>query len=333
MPDFKPYKPPFQWRFLSPPYWPLWLGLGGLWCIAWWPQRWRVGLSRWLGRLIWRRNAKRREIVEANLAWCFPEMDGPARRKLARDYFRYLTQSILDTGVLWWRDIERVRRHIRFQGADHLQKALQEGRAVMILGGHSPALEKGGVALSMDYPMTSFTNEAKNPLLEWVAARRRMRFGGYVFPRGGGFRQVIKALRNDYGLYILTDEDLGAESSLFVPFFGIPKATLTTPLRLAKSTNAVILTSYSWFDDEQGCYVMRLSAPLEGITEQDEESALALLNQHLEASIREHPAQYMWSLRLFKTMFDGSLPPYRMRSRPGSGPRPRPDVNGANPGG
>ena len=321
---FKRYQPAFEKRFLGLRFWPSWLGFAVLWLLAFLPQSWRVGLAKLAGGMIYRLHGKRREIVEVNLAWCFPEMDEPARRQLARDYFRYLVQSILDTGVLWWRDIERVRRHIRFQGAEHLQKALQGGRAVMILGGHSPALEKGGVALSMDYPMTSFTNEAKNPLLEWMAAQRRMRFGGYVFPRGGGFRQVIKALRDGYGLYILTDEDLGAESSLFVPFFGIPKATLTTPLRLAKSTNAVILTSYTWFDEEQGCYVMGLSAPLEGITEQDEASALAVLNQHLEASIREHPAQYMWSLRLFKTMFDGSPPPYYKRSRPGSGPRPRP---------
>jgi len=48
------------------------------------------------------------------------------------------------------------------------------------------------------------------------------------------------------------------------------------------------------------------------------------MNLELEKLIRLAPDQYMWSLRLFQTRPDGSPPPYAMKGKPGSGPRPRP---------
>lgn len=324
-PRFSQYQPKLKKEFFSVKYWTTWSSFGALWLLAYIPQAWRVRLATVAGSLIYRYHKKRRDIVDLNLSWCFPDLSEEERNDLGKQCFRYLVQSILDTGVLWWRSTERVRKHIQFQGVEHLERELAEGRCVMVLSGHSPALEKGGVAMSMDYPMTSFTNESNNPLIEWMAARKRTRFGGYVFPRGGGFRNVIKAMRDGYGLYILTDEDLGADSAHFIPLFGIPKATLTTPLRLAKLTDAVILTSYTWYDDERSCYIMEFSPAMPNLTTFEEEESLALLNERLEAAIRKQPAQYMWSLRIFKTMYDGSPPPYYRRSKPGSGPRTRPE--------
>ena len=324
-PDLKPYTPPFQWRFLGPLFWPLWLALGALWLLAWWPQRWRVRLARGLGNIAYARHLKRREIIDLNLSWCFPKLDEEQRQALAREYYRYLIQSLFDYGVLWWGSQKRVRGHVQVRGEEHLQRLLAENKAVIIVTGHSPALDRGGMSLAMDYPIISFANEAKNPLVEWLFARRRSRFGGTVFPRGGGFRPVIKGLRQGHVLYILADEDLGPQSASFAPFFGIPRATLNTPLRLARTSGAEILTSFSWYDDSQQCYVTEISPMLEGLVDDVDELGLDRLNQRLEQAIRQHPAQYMWSLRLFKTMQDGSAPPYRMKGRPGSGPRPRPE--------
>lgn len=328
MPDFKPYHPPFQWRFLLPRYWPLWLGLVLLWLIMWWPQRWRVALSGWLGRWIYRNNRKRREIVDVNLAWCFPEWSEQQRTALGGEYFRYLVQSLLDYGLLWWKSEQWVKQHVILRGTEHLQQLLDAGKVVMIVTGHFPAMERGGMRLAQEFPIISFANEANNPLIEWLFARRRARFGGTVFPRGGGFRPVIKGLRQGHVLYILADEDLGPQSAGFAPFFGIPRATLNTPLRLARRTGAEVLTAFSWYDDAQQCYVMEIAPLLEGLVEDDEQQGLSRLNGRLEQAIRQHPAQYMWSLRLFKTMQDGSPPPYFMKSRPGSGPRPRPSSVG-----
>ncbi len=319
------YRPLFRAAFLGPRFWPTWLGFAFLWLMSVTPKRWRIGLAHWLGKVMMRRNHKRREIVQTNLAWCFPECSEAERERMARDYFRYFAQAVLDTGLFWWGSEQRFRRNIVLQDDEALAETLAAGRRVIIVTCHTLALDRGGVALSADYPFETFVNEARNPLVEWMSARQRARFNGLVFPRSGGLRPVIRAMRQGYALYILTDEDLGPESSVFAPFFGIPRATLTTPHRLAKMSGADVFTSLTYYDDAAGRYVVKLFPQLEGFPGEDEQADATRINHRLEQMIREHPAQYMWSLRIFQTFPNGAPPPYTMKGKPGSGPRPRPD--------
>jgi lauroyl-KDO2-lipid IV(A) myristoyltransferase len=319
------YRPPFRARFLGPRFWPTWLGFAFLWLMSVTPQRLRLALARRLGAVVMRRNPKRREIVQTNLAWCFPERSEVERERMARVYFRYFVQAVLDMGLFWWAGEGRFRRNIVLEGDEAMAEALAAGRRVIIVTCHTLALDPGGVALSADYPFETFANEARNPLVEWITARRRMRFDGLVFPRSGGLRPVVRGLRQGYALYILTDEDLGPESSVFAPFFGIPRATLTTPSRISKMTGADVFTALTYYDDSAGRYVVKIFKPLEGFPSGDEQADAARLNRHIEGMIRERPEQYMWSLRIFQTLPDGSPPPYTMKGKAGSGPRPRPE--------
>jgi len=319
------YPPPFQFAFLHPRFWPTWLGFALLWLLSYLPQRVRVWLARVLGRLAMRRSAKRREIVQTNLAWCFPELDAAARERLTVDTFRYLFQAMLDTGLAWWGSERRFRRSVAVSGGEALAAALQRGEPVIVVTCHTPAMGQGGMALSTELTFQTFVNPARNPLVEWMSVRGRARFGGRVFPRSGGLRPVVRALREGIALYILTDEDLGPRGSVFAPFFGIPRATLTTPARLARMTGATVFTALTHFDDAAGRYVVKVAAPLEGFPEGDEVADATRLNRALESGIREAPAQYMWTLRIFKTRPDGSPPPYTMKGNPASGPRPRPE--------
>ena len=319
------YRPPFEAAYLGPRYWPTWLGFAFLWLMSVTPKRMRLALARGLGGVVMRRSRKRREIVQTNLAWCFPELDEAERGRLAREYFRYFAQAVLDTGLFWWGSERRFRRNIVLQDDGELARTLAAGRRAIIVTCHTLALDRGGVALSADYPFETFVNEARNPLVEWMSARRRVRFDGLVFPRSGGLRPVIRALRQGYALYILTDEDLGPESSVFAPFFGIPRATLTSPSRLARMSGADIFTSLTYYDDAAGRYVVKLYPQLAGFPGEDEQADAVRLNGVLERMIREQPEQYMWSLRIFQTLPDGSPPPYTMKGKPGSGPRPRPE--------
>ena len=321
------YAPPFERRFLAPAFWPTWLGFALVWCLALLPAAWRFALAGGLGRLAWHYNQKRREIVQTNLEWCFPELSASERESLAKRYSRYLSLAMLDIGLFWWGSEARFRRNVVLQDDGALAQSLAAGRKVIIVTCHTPGLDRGGVALSADYPFETFVKPVRNPLLEWMLARRRVRFGGLVFPRSGGLRPVIRGLRQGYALYILTDEDLGAESAEFVPFFGIPRATLTTPSRLARMLEVDLYTAYTWYDRQRHRYVVQVFPKLEGFPGESEAADAARLNLRLEEMIRQHPDQYMWSLRLFKTMGDGSPTPYRMKSRPGSGPRPRPEMD------
>jgi lipid A biosynthesis lauroyl/palmitoleoyl acyltransferase len=318
------YPPPFSGRFFAPRLWPTWLGLGLLGLLALLPGALRRRLGGAVGALAYRYHHKRRAIVATNLDWCFPELDGAAREALARDYFRLMAQSFFDYGVLWWGSRRRLDRLVRLEGGEQLQAARAAGRAVILLTSHNIGLDFGAAALTRHYPSVGLVKRARNPLFDWCMARGRTRFMGVLYRREEGMRPVLRALKQGHAFYYLPDEDLGPENSIFVPFFGVQTATIDALSRLARMSGALVFPFVTIYRPQQGEYVARILPPLEAFPGGDSVADAARMNRELERMIREAPAQYMWSMRLFQTRPDGSPPPYAMKGKPGSGHRERP---------
>lgn len=318
------YPAPFNPGWLAPRYWGTWLGLGVLGLLALLPAGLRRRLGALIGGLAYRRHHKRRAIVATNLAWCFPELDENSRAALARDYFCLMVQSFLDYGVLWWGSRRRLDRMLTLDGAEHMQAVRETGRPVILLTSHNIGLDFGAAALTRHFPSVGLVKTARNPLFDWYMARGRTRFQGILFRREEGMRPVIKAIKQGHAFYYLPDEDLGPENSIFVPFFGVQTATIDALSRLAKISGAVVLPFATVYRPEEGVYVATISPPLQGFPSDDTVADAARMNRELEQLIRQAPAQYMWSMRLFQSRPDGSPPPYAMKGKPGSGHRERP---------
>lgn len=319
---------PFQHQFLAPRYWPTWFGLGLLWLLMWLPAGWRRGLGRFLGRQLLGRNAKRREIVMTNLAWCLPDLEAQ-HEVLADSFFSYTGQVMLDLGFFWWAGSRRLLAQIEIEGEEHLQGEFAAGRPVLLVTPHVLPVDFGGLVISAHHDQAFFmAHTGRNLLLDWFVTRGRCRFGAGPLKRDSNLRPVMRGMRNgtiSY-IYIVIDEDLGEQGSVFAPFFGVPKATLISPMRMARISSASVIPVVTSYRPEKGRYVVQLMPPLEDFPSTDDQADGARINTALEAMIRQAPEQYMWSLRLFQTRPDGSPPPYKMKGKPGSGPRPRPGV-------
>jgi lauroyl-KDO2-lipid IV(A) myristoyltransferase len=318
------YPPPFDRRFLAPRFWPAWLGRGLFRLFSLLPHRARRAVGARIGDLVYARSAKRRAIVLTNLEWCFPELDAQQREAWARGYFRQMAQALCDYGLMWWGSARALERRLMIEGVEHLRTQQAAGRPVILLTCHATALDFGALVLGRHFPAVGMVNNARNPLADWWMARGRTRFGSVLYRRSDGMRPILRAIRAGYAFYYLPDEDLGPENSVFVPFFGVPAATITALSRLARLTGAAVLPYTSYYRESDGRYVARVFPPLEGFPGSDDAADAARMNLALEKLIRLAPEQYMWSLRLFQSRPDGTPPPYAMKGKPGSGPRPRP---------
>ncbi len=318
------YPPPFSASFFAPRFWPTWWGLALLGWLALLPGSLRRALGRRIGDLIFARHHKRRAIIATNLAWCFPELDEAQREQMSRDYFQVMAQSFLDYGVLWWGSRRRLDQMLKLEGGELLQAQREAGRAVILLTSHNIGLDFGAAALTRHFPSVGLVKTARNPLFDWFMARGRTRFKGILFRREEGMRPVIKAIKKGHAFYYLPDEDLGPQNSAFVPFFGVQTATIDALPRLAKMSRAVVLPFTTIYRPEHGEYVARICPPLQDFPGDDSVADAARMNQELERLIRQAPAQYMWSMRIFQTRPDGSPAPYVMKGKVGSGHRERP---------
>ena len=251
-----------------------------------------------LGHVLFALARSRRRIALTNLRLCFPAWTEAERNAAARRNFVYFAQSFLDRAWLWHGKPEVVRQRLRLTGD---VDALRQPGGVVIFAPHFYGMDAGGSAIMQQIPRISSTVYADQGgvLDEWMR-QGRQRFGHVTpIPRKAGMKPVVRALREGQLLYLLPDMDLGPEESVFVPFFGVPTATVPSVPRLAKLGQAHVVPvvtrlTPTGYDAE----VHRTWADYPGA---DAVADTALMNQRLEDYIRAMPDQYYWVHKRFKT--------------------------------
>ncbi|WP_019627539.1 lysophospholipid acyltransferase family protein [Thioalkalivibrio sp. AKL10] len=316
--DAGAYQAPLTAAHFAPRYWGSWLLLGLAWVLQELPRPAVRGLAGGLGRLIRRLAGRSRAVVERNLELCFPAMTAAERAQRLEAYYRYQAQTALDYGLLWFGKPGQHAARIRIEGLEHYERLRSGGTPVIILAPHSLGLDYGGVRMSQMFDGVSFAKPLKNPVLEWINHRSRTRYSGDIFARDQGLRPAIRQLKRGRFFYYLPDEDLGAEGAVFVDFFGVQKATLTALARLARMSKAAVLPSFAWYDAAADQYVMRLWPPLEDYPSGDDAVDARQMNAAIERGIEQAPAQYLWSMRLFRTRPEGEPRLYPARERKGN---------------
>ncbi|MHB8844222.1 MAG: lysophospholipid acyltransferase family protein [Nitrospirota bacterium] len=291
-----------------PAYWPTWLGLAFMRIITFLPMPalWVLGIT--LGTVMHLVPSKVRNVVRTNIGMCFPELSEDERRRLLRQHFRSLGVSMLCYGIAWWASPSRLHRLVKIRGRHHYDAVIAAGRSIIVFAPHFLALDVCGITLSSERPYVSMYRHSRNKLLDAMLLRRG-RFGAFLFERKSNLRSLIRHLREGRPFYYLPDQDAGAEG-VFVPFFGIPAATVTALSRIAKMADAAVLPCYNRILPWGRGFELRFEAPLAGFPSGDLEQDARRMNDEIEKAIRLNPSQYLWGYRRFKTRPQGSPPLY-----------------------
>ena len=274
----------------------------GVWlmrALATLPLPWLRAAGAGLGRLLFLLARRRRHVALTNLRLCFPQWSERQRIDVARRSFVMFTQSFIDRAWVWHAPDAVVRARIRLVGAvDELRKP----EAAVLFAPHFYGMDAGGAAImqqavriggSIYSPQSGAATDA------WVRAGRE-RFGDVVLiNRRDGIKPVIKSLREGRYLYLLPDMDLGPEESIFVPFFGVPAATVPSLPRLARLGRARVVPTVTRMTPDG--YEVQVDPAWQNYPGDDVEADTALMNQRLEAYIRTMPEQYYWVHKRFKT--------------------------------
>ncbi len=256
----------------------------------------RVG--EWAGLVLYWAVVPRRRIARTNLRLCFPEIAESERRRILKAHFQYFMRSFLDRFILWYQPAERIRDLVRVHGEEHLAAA--GTRPVILLAPHFVGMDAGGTRLTLDRRMMTMFSNQKNEAFNDAMKQGRLRFNDSVlFSRQDGLRQAIRLMRQGVPFYFLPDMDLGPRDAVFVPFFGVQAATVTSVARLAQMTGAAIVPCVTELTDTG--YVCRLYPAWEDFPGDDLLAATARMNQFIEARTLEMPAQYLWTHKRFKT--------------------------------
>ncbi|MHB8742751.1 MAG: lysophospholipid acyltransferase family protein [Sulfuricaulis sp.] len=292
----------------APHDWPTWSWLLLLRLLALLPLSWSRALGAGLGLLMMATNKKRRRIARINIEICFPKLSPHARAQLRRRHFIVSGQSYLDLGYLAWASTRRILRKTHIRGLEHYKDL--RGRNIILLAPHCVGMNFGGSVIARERTQFSMVKLQRNPLVNWLLNRGRMRFGCFLLARQQGLRPVIRGLKQGLAFYYLPDEDFGIRQSVFAPFFGVPTATLATLGRLAHMTDALVVPCFTRLLPGGRGYEVILKPPLENFPTGDRAHDAARMNQVIEEGLHGMPEQYLWTFKIFKTRPGHAPSPY-----------------------
>ena len=256
-------------------------------------------LGNALGRLLFVAARPRRRIALTNLRLCFPHWTEAERVALARRNFVYFTQAFLDRSWLWHGDPAVVRQRLRITGA--VDDLTREG-AVVMFAPHFYGMDAGGSAVmqQIERPACTIYSTQPNAALDEWMQRGRQRFGdATLLSRTEGVKPIVRALREGKMLYLLPDMDLGPHESVFVPFYGVPTATVPSLSRFARLGHARVVPVITRLTDFG--YEVKVHPAWPDYPTADATADAALMNRHLQDYIDEMPEQYYWVHKRFKT--------------------------------
>jgi Kdo2-lipid IVA lauroyltransferase/acyltransferase len=282
-----------------------------LWLTHWLPLPLLAAFGRSVGRALHFFAKSRRLVALRNVELCFPEQSLEQRQALVREHFQWLGRSIIERGLLWYAPVERLKRLIHVEG--NVTLAEHSAQPVMWLVPHFMGLDVAGAAtqLFQKQQVGSIYQEQSDAVMDAAMRAGRLRFNqGEVFARSDSAKPLIRAIKRGYAFFNLPDMDFGARDAAFVPFFGVPAATLLAPSRMARALGMVVQPVVAEMLPGGRGYRVRFLEPWTAFPTADALADTAAMNRWIETEIRANPAQYLWVHKRFKTRPEGEASLY-----------------------
>jgi KDO2-lipid IV(A) lauroyltransferase len=286
---------------------------GLMWLAHWLPLGALAAIGNLAGSAAFWLIHERRKVIRVNLALCFAQLSEAEREKMARAHFRVFMRSFIERSLLWWAPKERVMRLMKLEGLEHI-RALA-GKPVILVAPHFVGIDAACTRLVCDVHMAGLYARQKDPVYDALLLHGRMRFDpqGIAIARQDGVRPIVSALRKAIPIYYAPDLDFGRDDAVFVPFFGVPAATITGVSRLASAGGATVLPVVSRILPGGQGYAIKVFPPFENFPTQDVQADTRRINAFIEEQVLTMPEQYYWVHKRFKTRPAGEPSPYEAK--------------------
>ena len=212
--------------------------------------------------------------------------------KTTRRMFVHSAQSLCELSRLH-RSVPVLDSHARRV----LDAALEEGKGAVLISGHIGNWELlGQAAAASGYPIATVAKPSYDPRVTRWLQKWRTTHGLQLVWRDehNAGKSILSTLRRNRLMAFLIDQNTKTAGE-FVPFFGRPAFTPTTPAAIALRTGAPII--FAWHRRRAKCHEMsfeRIQYTPSGDRKHDVSALTMMLNDRVESAIRGAPEQWVW---------------------------------------
>ncbi|MEW5894999.1 MAG: lysophospholipid acyltransferase family protein [Candidatus Omnitrophota bacterium] len=229
------------------------------------------------------------------------------REDLVRQSFLNLAR-VMAEDIYYVRNSRLISSMAEINGEEHLKQALSKGKGVIATTAHLGNFALmiawlAGYGCKVNVIMRPPRDSKMGDFIKQTVGK----MGTHVIftlPVRQCLSESIKALRNNEILFILLDQNYGADARIFVDFFGTKAATGGSPLTLASRTGASILPVFC-LRGKDNRYQIEVEPeqilPYEPGNEESLRKSLQQLTSIIEAHIRRDPPLWSWMHKRWKS--------------------------------
>jgi KDO2-lipid IV(A) lauroyltransferase len=278
------------------------LALGVLKSLEWAPAPLAHGLACGYARFLDLAIPRLRRVANQNLSMALP---GANHSEIIDGVFRSIARLLVTFAKFPSIRRDNVARYVRWEGREHFDDAIRAGRGVLFATAHLGNWELSAYAHALlAAPMHVVVRPLDNPLIDALVERRRALSGNRPIFKKDFARAILKALAANEAVGILADQNASLDSGVFVDFFGVPACASTGLAKLAAHSGAPVIPGFALWSESERRYVLKFypPVPMTGDVTRDTQA----VQKRIEDAIREHPDQWLWIHRRWKTQKKGT---------------------------
>jgi KDO2-lipid IV(A) lauroyltransferase len=269
------------------------------------PYRLALSFGSSLGFLAFDVFRVRRKVTLINLKNSLGDQKSTGElKKIGRRAYKNMAKSIMEYSLFPSLNKRKISRMVEFEGTENFDEALRRGKGAIVVAGHFGSWELMGAATCQrGYPVDFLVGEQHNILVDNLMNDYRKFMGIGIIKMGAAAKGVIKALRNNRFVAMLSDQDAGNDGTV-VDFFNRPASTPKGPAAFALKMNAPIILGFIIRENKKKQKVI-IEKPIFIEKSEDKEKDIQKLTQAytsvLEHYIRKYPDHWFWPHRRWKS--------------------------------
>jgi len=261
-------------------------------------------IMRFGRNLMYMMDVSRRGMIRRNLELVHPEWSRSKITEFCRRNFQHYGITLMEMLQSTCMSAQDMRSRLRISGEEHLVRALDQGKGVILVSAHL-----GNFELAMQYPvcclkrpMTGVAKKLHHRLRNRWIHGLRTRFGNKLIYNRDAMPAMIKALRRGELLGLLVDQSRN-KLAFDIAFLGRLGTMTYAPALLARRCKSPILPVFC-VREADGRLAIQVEPPLEIQKTRDIHADLRVNTQKIadvvENAIRKCPEQWFWFFKHFK---------------------------------
>lgn len=249
----------------------------------------------------------RKKVVMGNLAIAFPEKTEAERIRIAKIFYHQFIDSLVEMIKLI--SISKKEFQKRFSvNIEVLNNLYDTTDKVQIVTGHFFSWEFAnlGVSLLSKFPFVVVYMPLANKSFDKLIYKMRSKFGTILIPATEFKSTFHQYSKNKYSLILVADQNPGNPGNAYwLPFFGRMTPFVKGPEKGAKNNDTTVLY-VNFYKVKRGHYKTDIELVTTHPNSFAEGELTKLLVKKVEDSVKQNPANYLWSHRRWKVAYDAS---------------------------